>query len=368
MATTYERKDDKGRKYRLLDYTTPGGRRVRKSLGPVRALTQREAKIAAGAKDYEVRTGKPAWVPAPLFEDFRAEYLTWRAKKFPRSQTRVAQILNDTHMDVFVGRALSDPELPQVIDNWQVGRLQCVANNSMVKEYRQLNALFNKAIKWNKGITENPCACEGQESEKPKEKRGKPRIAHTQAEAAKMCARPTHGNTWKLGYATGMRREELRQAKRSWFNLDKREVTIQSQAGDEPDQSPRVRVKGRWRTAVLDMGWQPKSGHCRTVPLSDAAIAAYKALTKGRESDDYVIPRIGKRGLSKAFERDAKACGLPGSTKTMRHSFGTRLAEAGVPLPTIQLLMGHADIKTTMIYAVPSNAASLRMARKALAA
>ena len=34
----------------------------------------------------------------------------------------------------------------------------------------------------------------------------------------------------------------------------------------------------------------------------------------------------------------------------LRHTFGTTLAAAGVPLRTIQEYMGHADIKTTQIY------------------
>jgi len=34
----------------------------------------------------------------------------------------------------------------------------------------------------------------------------------------------------------------------------------------------------------------------------------------------------------------------------LRHTFGTRLAAAGVPLRAIQEWMGHADAKTTEIY------------------
>ncbi|MGZ6560243.1 MAG: tyrosine-type recombinase/integrase [Solirubrobacteraceae bacterium] len=34
----------------------------------------------------------------------------------------------------------------------------------------------------------------------------------------------------------------------------------------------------------------------------------------------------------------------------LRHTFGTRCAAAGVPLRTLQAWMGHADIKTTMVY------------------
>ena len=35
----------------------------------------------------------------------------------------------------------------------------------------------------------------------------------------------------------------------------------------------------------------------------------------------------------------------------LRHTFGTRVAAAGVPLRTLQEWMGHRDFKTTLIYA-----------------
>jgi integrase len=35
----------------------------------------------------------------------------------------------------------------------------------------------------------------------------------------------------------------------------------------------------------------------------------------------------------------------------LRHTFGTRMAAAGVPMRTLQEWMGHSDIKTTLIYA-----------------
>ena len=35
----------------------------------------------------------------------------------------------------------------------------------------------------------------------------------------------------------------------------------------------------------------------------------------------------------------------------LRHTFGTRMAAAGVPMRTLQEWMGHRDLRTTLIYA-----------------
>jgi len=54
--------------------------------------------------------------------------------------------------------------------------------------------------------------------------------------------------------------------------------------------------------------------------------------------------------INSAFKRICKNAGItkPVNTHMLRHTFATRCIEAGVDLPVLQKLMGHANIETTI--------------------
>lgn len=121
----------------------------------------------------------------------------------------------------------------------------------------------------------------------------------------------------------------------------------------------RIRVVSPYVRGEFDETKSTESS--RSVPM---ASQVSDALTSLRDQSAYSSagaltfchPETGhpldRSKLTRRFAKALEENGLPKVTfHELRHTFGTRMAAAGVPIRTIQQWMGHADMKTTQIYA-----------------
>lgn len=120
----------------------------------------------------------------------------------------------------------------------------------------------------------------------------------------------------------------------------------------------RLRVEdidsGRMQVAIQ----QGKGAKDRRVPLSRNLLGLLRTYWRAERPGSWLFPGgIENRSLTislvqRLCQRTRERTGLhkPVTPHTLRHSYATHLLEAGVDLPTIQKLMGHGSLSSTMRY------------------
>jgi integrase/recombinase XerD len=110
---------------------------------------------------------------------------------------------------------------------------------------------------------------------------------------------------------------------------------------------------------------QGKGRKDRYVMLSPRLLTALREYWKVARPTDWLFPGevpgrpITESSVQRVCVRAARDAGLDKhvTVHTLRHSFATHLLEAGTDIRTIQVLLGHRDLRTTSIYIHVSKAA-----------
>jgi integrase len=230
----------------------------------------------------------------------------------------------------------------------------------------------------------------------------KPRlpVVLSPAEVAAVLARleATHGLLARLLYGTGMRIAEALQLRVKDVDFERQVVVVRSGKGrrrwnssDVPahiapagaTSACRREVGGQDRVVMLPSSlapglrrqvrdarslWEADARAGRGgVQMPDALERKYPraGATWGwfwvfPQATHSVCPRTGverrhhlfDQTFQRDFKRAVQAAGIvrPATPHTLRHSFATHLLQSGTDIRTVQELLGHSDVSTTMIY------------------
>jgi integron integrase len=174
-----------------------------------------------------------------------------------------------------------------------------------------------------------------------------------------------------LLYGGGLRFMEVLRLRVKDIDLDRRQISVRDGKG----QKDRMTVlPERWRERLAAHLVEVRKIHARDLELGYAGTTFWPALERKypgaprewawqyvfQASRLCVDPATGKTrrhhlhetALQRAVRFAARKADIakPVGCHTLRHCFATHLLESGADIRTVQELLGHSDVSTTMIY------------------
>jgi integrase len=356
----------------------PDGRKIRRKVGPARTPGERDGLTKAqaeerfrrmrGAEDMAASTGLARVTMAQAGEEL-GRRLKIRGRKKSHRMTVESDLRNHI-APFFAGKELSRIE-PRDIERYIAVKLRptfaaksdaLTARSERNKRERKKSALAPKTVRnhvntmhsiFELGLRlgwcqQNPVKL----ADRPIIKTIETRIKFLdQPELEKLLALPypddafgrVEPTLYLAAAMTGLRQGELIGLRWRDVDFDARKVRVVSPYVRGEFNDPKSEDSGRSVPLAQKVADAPTDLHDVTMYPDDGDLV-FCHPESGKPLDRSKLVRRFRNALERAEIR-------PITFHELRHTFGTRMAAAGVPLRTLQHWMGHADSKTTQIYA-----------------
>lgn len=278
---------------------------------------------------------------ADVYWHWSRQFILWSGKRHPQD--------------------MGQPEVEQFL-NWLVNTRDC-SQQTHNQALHALRFLYRRVLgldlPWLDLIT------------KPKITKRLP-VVLTEAEVRRLWPhlRGVNGLVLKLLYGTGMRVMEALRLRVQDVDLDAGEITIRQGKGDK---DRKTMVPASLREALREHLVQRAILHAEDLATGHADVELPNAIHRKypqaglrlgwqwvfatptyNKSREGIIRRhhVHDSCIQKHMKAAVAAAGIskPATPHTLRHSFATHLLRSGSDIRTVQELLGHANVETTMIY------------------